>query len=116
AGRAQFAGAFQAVLAQQNSRQVVRNRTETGNAQRFTLEVLEPIYFGLDVQPVVRLVGGCSDPDDGSTVQDCIDDSVSRSTSTLQVASDQRLHNHRSPRNENELPLKSLSFTGAPPL
>src|SRR5262249_29380516 len=32
---------------------------------------------------------------------------------TLQVASDQRLHNHRSRRNENDLTLKSISFKGA---
>ena len=39
---------FEAVLAQQNTGQIIGDRSETGDSQRFAPEIFDPIYFGLN--------------------------------------------------------------------
>ena len=94
---------LESVLAQQNARQIIRNRAEPRDPEDFALEVLYTVDLRLHEQPMIRTIGRAADGNDRRAVQNRIDHRVAGAAAALQVAADQRLHHHRPGGNKNDI-------------
>ena len=94
---------LESVLAQQDARQIIRNRAEPRDPEDFALEVLYTVDLRLDEQPMIRTIGRAADGNDRRAVQNRVDHRIARAAAALQVATDQRLHHDRTGRNKNDI-------------
>jgi hypothetical protein len=104
---------LQVVSSEQDPRQIIGDGAEPRDAQGLAPQLFEPVDFRLHVKSMIGPIGGSRDTENGCSVQDSIDDSVGRRTSSLKISADESLDDHGSGGDIDELGMNPLLLKGS---